>query len=392
MAELTLQDLRETLARRAEGVEVPQVPAVDVLISGHREVKSTRARRAILLSAAALAAGIGIVFAVLGPNGGTDPERPRPPATPPTSSPTSLPSSLAELPSSDPPTEVAYVVGRTIHFREREITLDERPTRLLQAGSTMIASYEGGRIEKVNLDGQRDVLTETHVRWPVLDPEGRYVAWARSDGANPEVEVRALGSGESYVGSFPAKPTCCDNPFGLDGITASGQLIASMDGEYKAWAWDFAADGGPGPVREIRGLPDSALIGQITANEVVAVASGVHTAGVVVDGVFRALDTYDDGSADLADPLGTRILYTASQGGSYVRDRDAEDDAESIRLLLPPDVDPHDVRWEDDESILFVNGFIGDGSTSSAELIRCDVTNGECSIAARSDQNILLAR
>jgi DNA-binding CsgD family transcriptional regulator len=384
-------ELRAELERTAGEAVVPMAPIEAMLSSGH-QARRARTRRRMTVSAAVIAAVVGTAVIVSSLDGPSSSDRPSPPAGSSASTlPGVVPKALADLPRGEAPKR-AYVTGKTLHLPNGDVALESNVDTVLQAGSSVILRYRDRKIVRVDTASHHiDVLAESSPGRPVIDPGGHQVAWQTSRNGQARVTVRALdGTPGAATRTFPAAPTCCDNPFLVNGITQAGQLIASLPSEGTAWVWDTHAD----RLREIRGL-GGRLITQVTANEIVvqAASSAGFVAGTVTDGALEETQRIDGQAADFADPSGRRIVYTVD-GDVHVRDRGPGVTAPNILyrdivLHLPGLANAPDLYWEDGDHVLLDASEDGMGA---GWLVRCDVGTRACETAVRFDGSHLVAQ
>jgi hypothetical protein len=386
-------ELRDELARSAHEPEVPLPPVAAVLAGGH-EARRRRTRRGLGWSvgvAAVVVAGLALGNLVQAATS-DDPKAPRPTPT------VAIPRFLSMLPRGEPP-RIAYSVRRSLHLDgDRVLALAERPSAIVQTSHWLYIGYLSGALVRVETaTGDLATVQPASRGEVVTDPSGDHVAWlARADG-QAVVAVQSVDAAGSVLLSdqqaFPAKPRCCDNPFLVNGITQDGTVIASMPAESRAWAWTTPDGGTESQVREISGLGNGVITQVTAAGIVVQFASSHYAVGVLEGDAFLVRDEINARQADFGDPLGHRVLYADTDGQIHVRESAprgrSRRGSQDVRLRLPTlDEGFTAARWEDDRHVLLD---VADASTDGGALVRCDVTNGRCELAAELDGPHLLA-
>jgi hypothetical protein len=384
--------LGDELAARAEELVVPP-PTVEVLLEhAHQEAGRRRRRRLgwAVAVVAVLAGGLALTSAMQDaggrPTGSASPLR-------------ALPRSLHALPEGRPP-QISYAVGSTLRLGDgREVALPESPEALATTRSGVYLLLPSGRIVRAESQaGTTETVTASSEGQLVSDPSGARVAWVEAGSGRPHLVVGDLGSSGAALLTrarpFPAGSWCCDNPFVVNGMTGSGQLVASRPAEGVAWVWDTRRHLDPtADAPRILGLGNGA-VSQVTAGEVVIVNATHFAAGRLLDdGTFLVGYEIDARQADFTDPTGERVVYVDETGASHVVERTTRGHPrtpENVRLQLPRLATGYDaVRWEDSGHVLVD---ASDDSSPRGVLARCDVGSGDCEIAVRFDGPHVLAR
>lgn len=384
--------LRDELAATAEEVVVPP-PAIEALLArAHEEAGRHRRRRLGWAAAAAVVlAGVLALTSALQRDGSDRHATARPLRA--------LPQSLRDLPTGRPPL-IGYAVGTRLRLGDgREVTLPEAPEALVTTRSGVYLTLPSGRIQRVEAPaGTTETVTASAEGQLVSDPSGARVAWVEAGSGRPSVVVGDVGSSGGALLArarpFPAPSWCCDNPFVVNGMTGSGQLVASLPAEGLAWVWDSQRHLDPGAdAPRIVGLGNG-TVSQVTAGEIVVVNATHYAAGRLLDdGTFLVGYEIDARQADFTDPSGERVVYVDQTGATHVLERTTrghQRTPDNVRLQLPRLETGYDaVRWEDAGHVL-VDAF--DDSLPHGILARCDVESGDCEIAARFDGPHVLAR
>jgi DNA-directed RNA polymerase specialized sigma24 family protein len=382
LTDFTTRALRDELVLRADEAEVPPPPLDSILAQG-RQDRRRRVRRTLTWSAAGAALvvlGGTLVNLVDTPGSGG------PGGTRPTSSPLVLPVSLANLPDGDPP-DVAYSSRRTLHLNGREVALAGRPTAIAQTPTAVFVAYPDGRIEQVDTETLAVApVTDTATGSVVADPEGEQIAWLEAGTGPATVVVRPVGvegAAPDLRRTFPATPSCCDNPFVVNGMTRSGELVGSLPAANQVWVWDTS----DGDLTAIEGFGNG-VIDRVTATEVVVHHPPFHYAvGDLEAGSFLVTFEIQARSVDFGDPRGRRVLYVDREGEAHVGERATRRRGRGpggdVRLRLPAlDSGFSGARWEDADHVLVD---VLDDVVPNGALVRCDVVSGACEIAARFD-------
>ncbi|WP_435747433.1 hypothetical protein [Nocardioides sp. SYSU DS0663] len=195
---------------------------------------------------------------------GTDrPSNAEPSPDPTSSAAVERPRELADLPRGRP-VDLPYALGRRLVIGARSVVLAARPWRLLDTPTTVVVLTRDNVLLAVDKDdpAQRTVLSRA--AWsPVVDAAGGLLAWQEPTTPRPRVVAARLGSsGPRVVGRtfFPARPTCCDNPFHVVGISERGEVLGSLPGLARSWVWRPGREAPHrGPVR-LRGLAGGVLL------------------------------------------------------------------------------------------------------------------------------------
>jgi hypothetical protein len=382
-------ELRDELARHAQAVDVPLPPVEAVIARGHVE-RRRRTRRGLLWAAGA--AAVLVVGLVLG-NLVQAATSEHPSASRPT---IAVPRSLSVLPTGEPP-RIAYSVRRLLHVRGgRVVVMPERPLTIVQTSHWLFLAYRSGGI--VRIDPETTVATTVQADsggQVVTDPSGDQIAWLGGGAGSPVVAVQSVDTTGlvSDRQRFTDESQCCDGPFLVDGITSDGTVIASLPAEGRAWAW-HTPDGGERRMGEISGLGNG-VVTQVTAAGIAVQYGSSHFAlGALQGEAFFVRDEINARSADFGDPNGHRVVYADPEGGIHVRARPFSPttlrDGQDVRLRLPTLAEGFAAaRWEDDRHVLLD---VSDASMPAGALVRCDVGNGRCEVAAALEGPHLLAQ
>lgn len=360
MPEPTLDDLRAVLRDKASDVLVPEPPLAEVA-AGVRADRRRRARRGVAV-VAALAAAVAAVVVLA--ERSADPRTQPSPADTPSSTPTAK--TVDDLPRG-PVTDVAYAVGRVLYVGNREVRLPGDVYGLSQVDSTVTFTDDAGRLFLVRTE--RDSLAPELIATGVdgramISPAANYVAYqrpARDDSVT--LVVHPLDGGRDLVQRTPARPSCCDNPFVIDGITGDG-VVGSMPALHDVWLWRIEFSDVTGTLtsaglQKVSGLdpfPD-ATVDQVTPDHVVLNGSINLVVGKIrEDGRFvesdccAAVRGLRAESYDLRDPTGTRVAFVRDNALDF-RELDSMTDTE---LRLPKAEAAPVIRWEDENHVLLV--------------------------------------
>lgn len=343
---------------------------------------SRRASRFLALaSAVALASGCSGTAA--NPEaGGT----PRPTSAAPT---TAAPQTLADLPRGS--AEAPYALGRTLFLGDRQVELESKPVRILDSPHAVIVS--DARFSLLRVDKRSfavETITDEATGPPVLDPTGRHLAWQQVGQGHPEVVVVALGrSGARSIArrSFPATPTCCDNPFQVVGITTPGDLYAALPGQRRAWVWRVHHGQGP---REIRGLRGGYVVDTTATEVVVSRGAAPLSVGDASDGSYR-----ERVRIDASEAVSQHWVFSWLDGGkAQVAATDPGHGGASPSEVHPVELPlvaepPHELpslRWLDADAFMLD---VTDRSGQRA-LARCEAPSGECEVVLELDRRALV--
>lgn len=380
----TEQDVFSELDRRAAEL-LPPLPPVAEILAGSRRSQARRRRRHATLTAAVAAALMGTSLLVAA----TDQDsrgRTRPPDLP------AVPRRIDQVPPGTPP-RTPYSVGNVLDLGRAEVTLPRAPTGLAKAGSDVVITYPGGRIELFDSEsGSRSLLAGSSEGQPVVDPDGRWVAWQRpggGTGVRPAVVVATSLTGLGrHRRSFPVVGTCCGEPFLINGITAAGQLIASAPADGRTWVWDLARTGGPGPVRNVDGL-GRLLVTGVAGEQVVTVhRSGPAlstTVGVLTGNTFRARFSTDRHEPDFTVP--GWIVYTSWDGTIRARRlpwsrETGVSGRREVTLRVPAGLYRVGLRREAGSTVVMDVRPATDPDRGRGHLVRCDLSTGSCQVVA----------
>lgn len=378
-AGIDLAELRDELVQRAEGAAIPMPPVEELLAQGHaaRRGRARRTGTRLALVAAAVALGLGGLAAIQ--TWSTDraaPSRPSPSAT-------ALPRLLSSLEHGAAP-RTAYSVRRFLYLPGgRGVDLDERPAAIAQTHDWVYIAYLSGRIVRVSTDTLAiEPVVDRSGGQLVTDADGEDVAWLSSTARKALVFVISLDLGEvadTRVQTFPATLRCCDDPFRINGITGSGQLIASLPAENRAWVWDTRADDG---VQEISGIGNGVVVQATVQGLVVQYPPTQYAVGRLENGAFLQVAELVARDADFSDPLGQRVIFADGNGAIHVRELPTRGrnrrGSVDIRLRLPLLDDFAGVHWEDTDHVILD---VYDASAPDGALVRCDVRDGTCELA-----------
>jgi len=377
---ISTADLSAELVVRAEELDPPLPPIGELLARGHEEHRHRRRQSWGRAGGAAAVVVAGLVVAsVLQRASDESSSRPTSPAV--------VPASLSALPNGRLP-RLAYSEGRSLHLSSGQgVALTDRPSGIVQTKKWLFVAYPSGEIVRVDI-----ATTETQTFGNasqgqlVTDAAGEHIAWLAAGDTPPAVVVQTVWDGAVLLNdqqTFPAEPTCCDNPFVVNGITQDGRVVASLPAENRAWVWGTPDAGSDSQVREIEGLGNG-LVRRVRADEIEVEYVPAHFAvGVLEGNTFLVRDEINARQADFGDPRGERVLYTNDAGEIHVVERAsyAGQRPPRQRLGLPAlDEGYTSVRWEDADHVLLD---VFDDSLPDGALVRCDVDTGACEIAVR---------
>lgn len=388
---LDLDVLREELRRHSDEAVVPHPPVDAILGGGHdeRRRRRTRSWRWAAVAAGGLAVAL-LLASVVGGATGRPEKRPRAAEPPRTQS-------LASLRNGEPP-QITYALGRSLHLADGSVVrLRDVPTGILQTKKWLYVASLAGAIIRIDpaTGEQHTAATSSHGEL-ATDPAGEHLAWLASGDGSATVVLRTVWDGAVALSDeqeFPGRPRCCDNPFLVDGITADGQVIASLPAMERAWVWSTPDGGTVNQVREIEGLGHGMISQVVAAGVVVQQLPFRYEVGSIDAGRFVRTAVLTARQADFSDPLGHRVVYVDEDGGIHVReiasrgrsDRGSED----VRMRLPPIEHGYDtVRWEDADHVLLD---VSDPSLPHGALVRCAVDDGSCEITVRFQRPHLVA-
>lgn len=391
----TLDDLRAALRSRADAAPVPALP-LDALadLDAAREL---RRRRAVALVAAA-AVVVGVLTAV-GIDRGRQTSSERPPAGSPSGLPTRTPATVEDLPEGADP-KVAYLNGDKLLYGRAVLPVSGEIGNLRQAGDLVMFLQGADRLRVLRLDpeqGSAEDLLDVHTGAPgALDEAGTYAAWMTPMAGGPaEVVLRRLdGEGSDLRQTFPGTPSCCDNPFYVDGVSADGRVIASLPAMQKTWVWDALGDG---QVRQISwpGFSSADVVQVLGNSLVIETPFGSRALGTLDEEArWTEIPTNDgadvrpvfDGYAVWSDD-GRRVLFSGD-GDVQVFDEDypgnSDGGVEMLSMGLPAGFTLVHARHEDARHALLLMA-----PTSGEEMLlaRCTIAGpgvGGCEKAASS--------
>ena len=382
-------ELRDLFDARSDAVRVP-TPAVEEVVAEARAVRGRRRRRSWRRAAgvaAVLALGLTVASLVEGPSG---PDSTRAPEqAQPVRFLSNLPNGL--------PSRIAWTEGRWLYLGSgQQVGLDDVASTVVQTRKWLYLAYLSGAI--VRVDAVRGtVLPVAKVSRGELttDPSGEHVAWLASGGGPAVVVLRTAWDWGTLLSDrqrFPADPRCCDDPFVLNGITGSGEVIGSLPVANRAWVWT-TPDGGTDGVQEITGLGDGAITQVVSDGLVIRHPPGTYAVGGIVAGIFRPTSVLTAKQADFGDPFSRRVVYADDAGGIHVRERAlrgrSRRPSQDVSLHLPDLPQGFAaVRWEDPTHVLLD---VADASLPHGALVRCDVDTGDCEVATRFNGPHLVA-
>lgn len=288
----------------------------------------------------------------------------------------------------------------------RQVRLDVRPVTAVRASSGSVLLWtRGGVVLRVHERSLRvDRLTARASGPPVVDPRGNFVAWQDAGPGRAAVLLYFLGRPDTTLLDrqlFPATPSCCDNPFQVDGMAGS-DLHASLPSVGRTWVWNVyeGQDGIPNDlpdsladVTRLRGL-GSGHIAAVEGEEIVVEypprskdSETQFGFGDTRGGRYREVRRLSAVEVDLEDPRGRRIVYWTAEGVGRVIWRGERVRAE-VELVLPTTLEVDALTWEDDQHVL-VDGV--DPALRQRALIRCDARSGECEVADLISRGVLVA-
>lgn len=395
MPEPTLDDLRWALRTQADDVIVPP-PPLDAVAAGVTAHRASRRRRGALgILAAAVVVGLLVVAGVR-----SDPASTPDPSETPTQTPERKLRTLEDL-ERGPATDVAYTLGSTLVMGSRRITFPQQIIDLDQAGDSVVVVL-GARYRVVLIDsrtGNSQVLAPTSGGSVAIAPDAGVVAWVKADDSATVVLHWLDGTGGTNEQTFPADPSCCDNPFVINGITGAGQLIASLPSVNRSWVWDYprlllSAPQPGDDVRRIRGLGGLSITGVLDSGIVGTDASDPEYAfrtGPIEGDRFRPEAEIDGGQQVYFDDTG-RAVVVRTDGAVVVRDRDTGGDPSDDRpLRLPPGSGVQGMVRETERTVL-LDVWWSDGSAYElTALVRCDLEDLTCEKVANipRDQRLI---
>ncbi|MCW2855748.1 MAG: hypothetical protein JWR52_1363 [Marmoricola sp.] len=375
-----LEDLvADELRRRAADADVPPLAVAHLIARGH-EARRVRARRTLTVVAAVVAAALVTVVVAVGHS--DDPGSTRPPG--PAATPTGAPRTLSELPSGPPP-RVVYSSGRTVHLSGRTVELPFVPDHLVPAGDAVLASSARGSVVWIDrATGATATLTTTAGSTPVATLTGGWVAWLKATKGSAIVVLVGVGShgaiDERFEQRFPAKPSCCSDPFELNGIVGADQLIASMPSQQKAWSWSLETGGSSArPASSIQLLGGLGQQGITVIDHTLVLTDAAG--GTTIAGLFNArIEAMADTNPFPIVPggAGGQAVAYLDDGGK-VRVGPFPGAAVGNHVFgFPQTGDPVTLFWDDATHVLLVYTI---GSTR-ATIVRCAISTGSCERAA----------
>ncbi len=385
-------DLRAELVLHSEQVTVPHPPVV-ALLEQARETQRQRRRRSWMWAAGLTAVAAALVLVAGLVDGAPDPA-----ATHPADRGAGEVRFLARLPSGPPP-RIAYSEGRSLRLGDgREIALGGVASSIVQTTKWLFVAYLSGEIARIDpVTGEVASQVQASQGGLVTDPSGEHLAWLAPGRGRAVVVLRTAADWAVQLSDeqeFPARPRCCDNPFVVDGITAAGQVVASLPAAHRTWVWSTPDAGTTTKVTDVSGLGGGVVVQVTPAGVVVRRAPSQYTLGVLEQGRFVATAALAARTADFSDPRGRRAVLVDENGETRVleiafglRGRRGTQD---VRMRLPAGTGEFTAaRWEDDGHVLLD---VADASVPEGALVRCAVDTGACEVAARFTGPHLLAR
>lgn len=372
-------DLAEVFTARAEAASPPPAPVDDLLARAEREGRA-RMRRSALVAVVAVVALAASGLVVRGQHDGAR-RAGHAPVIP------ARRGTLEDLPAGAT-TTIGFTVGAKLYLGRVVIDLPGTPDEVVQARGVVFVYYGDGRILSSSTDaiGWR-TLTRHAASPPVVDATGTYVAWLKHAPGAVVVRARLDAGGPRVATRFPVTPTCCDNPFDLDGVTIAGKVVASMGSLDRGWVWT-PGSGAPVPFALHGGRVDQ-VAGQrmlLTASEAAvfdlsgAAPLELESAQVGDTEQIAALSP-DGGQLAVTDGFRFIVLSAVSRnqpslGGQIAVPRNAVVDA---------------IRWQDEHRLL-VQAVPAGASSPREWLLGCDTGTGRCATIAVGGAGMLLAK
>lgn len=386
---IDLPELSRELTRRSDEA-VPPYPPLDELVDAGRRARQLRRRRTLTWAtgaAAAVVVALALASLLEGAPG------PRHAARPAASE-----RFLSMLPTGSPP-RIAVSSGRDLQLGSgQHVTLPELPSQLVQTRRWLLVVSLSGEIRRYDpTTGEMHTVASASRGELVTDPSGEHVAWLAAGSAPAVVVVRTVTDWSVPVSdeqAFPARPRCCNNPFHVGGITADGQVVASLPAAGRTWTWRTPDAAAAPPIREVAGL-GAGVVSEVTAaGVVVRLPLSQYAVGHIDDGRFVRTDVVPARDAEFADPLGHRVVVADEDGEIHVRDIRSRGRSrrgfQDVRLALPPLPDGFaSAAWEDDGHVLLD---VSDASAPHGTLVRCAVDTGRCEVAVLFRSAHLVAR
>lgn len=379
--------LRHALRARSEVPAVPPAPVDHLLVSGRALVRQRRRRMGAVAGVAVLVCTVAAGLA-LQPD---DPLSHRPISP----TPTQVPRRLADLPRGDLP-KLPFAENGTLYVNGNTVDIEGGDPVLSVGGGNRVVLWTASRDGEPSPIRVLDPATgelggrigDTTSR-PVVSADGRLIAWEH-DNRDGSASVRLWDTyADSMLGqiSFPFTPTCCDNPFGIIGIDAQGNVYGRGGGT----TW-IAAEQGTKPPRVLRGLGGShgAYVSEVGERALVVV-DGATTRVGDLDG-DRIAARYDVSSVQAT--MSWNELYLAYvTAGADAGPSSADASTRQVRVRrttsgahrqmdLPADVEiDGPLTWETSTTLL-VSVRTAGKSTAPGAWIRCFAETGRCELAA----------
>jgi hypothetical protein len=380
-------DVRTTLQREVDRLNVPAPPVNQLLTGGRAAARARRMRIAVGTAAAVVSVAVG--GAVLAQSGVAPSQDPVGPANPtrsdtPTPTPaTPRPKTVAELPPGDPP-RLPFVVADTMYYARVATSLEQGPVTLRYGGNgaVVMRTQSTGAIHALDDNGiDMRMVTENSSAAPVVSATGDLVAWRTSDAGGENVIVADLATGKQ-VASLAAPEGESAQDWKLVGIDNRNNVFAASP--TSVWMW-YQFDSEPEPVaEEVSGrLVEVATEGLLFRDDrdddgaVADYAVGILTKNpesmrsTVLSVQERIRARYASLSLD-----GTQIAFADTSGDLWVRSRSGGSDRQ---IMLPEGIDIAGLVWETDNSLLVATP---DGPGENSAWVRCYVDTGNCELPA----------
>lgn len=340
-------------------------------------------------------------------------EPPAPTVSAAAATPASAPRSLRDLPDGAP-AAWPYLRGRSLVLAGREVGFDARPTAAVVAPHVVVVWLRDGRVVRVDPDSGRTAALPGSSSGPVVvDPGGNFAAWQSPSAGRAEVVVVSLRGRPVVLDrqTFPAVPSCCDNPFQVLGLSQLADLYVSLPAFGRTWTWNIyeGQEGVPHEVPDsdafvlpVRGLEGGGHVVDVTAGEVVVLRApetkrdlSEFSVGVARGGTYREREKVQAQLADFGDPRGRRVVYWTADGKGHLTLRTTGPGARHgaddtvLPLGLPAGLEVGAVLWEGSDRFLVD---VTEGSSGTRALVRCDARTGACELAGKLGRRVLLAR
>lgn len=378
-AGMTLHDeptLRAALSQRGERPTVPPVLVDAPVAGGRRTIRVRRTRWATGVGAAAVVIAVAgaVTLQPDGPNSNG-------PGVPSSSAPARL--KLADLPQGDPPA-APFAEGDTLYVNGVATDVEDGHLRSIvrgyddETGAWTVATVRRtGRTSAVDLidpdTGDKTVhVADGVIGAVVMSADARLLGW--DEGGTARVHLWNVETRTSAgTLSFPFTPTCCDDPFLLEGIDGQGMVYGF--GGTTMWVVPASGDSDPAV---IRGLEESAVVVEAGAGRLVVYTNGPDSLRIGrLDGDrfveearmpgAQAVLSWDDQRVAYVDTDAVHIRDLATHGVTTIQ--------------LPSDATPNGALiWEDSTNLL-VQVQASAGEAGGNAWLRCIAETGRCELA-----------